>query len=237
MKRFRFWPLLAIALFVLLACRVDMHTTFDTPTSGKVEVSWTMTADEEHTLQSAAGQSAKEICDQMREQMTSDDPTAQVTFESKGDKRTCTATGKFTSIAELSDFYGDDTTINKIGEENGKFYYDVTTSPTSNVGDIGIPIQVTWTVTMPGKVIEHNGDELHGRTVVWHLSGTEKVHMKAVSKTGGFSLDSKTIAIGLVCLCLPLLLIIIGVIAWLVLRKRKQNNQPPQAPTAADWDA
>ncbi len=104
--------------------------------------------------------------------------------------------------------------------------YDVVTSPFGDASDLGIPIQVTWRVTMPGKVLEHNGDELQGRTVVWRLDGTEPVHMRAVSKVGG--LEAQVVALAVGCLCVPLLLAAIGVAAWLVLRKGKGAQPTPQ---------
>ena len=221
------WLLLAgFMLFALLACRVEMHTTFKTPESGHVRLGWTMTAEEEQMLQNATDSTAEELCNELAAEIGDDDPQVSVTFDSTEEERSCVVEGPFDNLDQLAGIYGEDTTINKIGEEDGKFYYDVVASPLGDAADLGIPIEVTWSVTMPGKVLEHNGDALQGRTVVWHLDGTEPVHMQAVSKVGG--IDAQYVALAVGCLCLPLLLAAIGVAAWLVLRKGKGAPPTPQ---------
>ena len=240
------WLFLGGVLLMLMACRLDFHTKFQDSESGTIMISWAITAEEEQMLVSMEGGTAEDLCNEMKDEMMQDEEEeATVTFQEKDDgTKVCTIEGPFKSLDELKDIYGDETVINKLGEENGKFYYDITVSPL-DTGDAGMdmPITFTWKVTMPGKVVEHNGDSIDGQTITWNIAGQEPRRLTAVSKLGGFgfSLSGGTAWLLLgVCLCLPLLLIVVGVIVWLA--KRKKADASDVAPTAnvsagtdADW--
>ncbi len=122
MNRPRWLVLATFMLFALLACRVEMHTTFKTPESGQVRIAWTMTAEEEQMLQNATDSTAEELCNELGDEFK-DDEDVTVTFDSTDEERTCVVQGPFDNLEELADIYGDDTTINQIGEVDGKFYY------------------------------------------------------------------------------------------------------------------
>ena len=242
-----FWVFLGGFLLLLMACRLDFRTDFQDTESGTVKISWAITSAEEQMLASMDAGSAEDLCNEMKdEMMTDDEEEATVTFREEDDgTKVCTIQGPFKSLDELKEIYGDDTTINKLGEEDGKFYYDITVSSLDS-GDAGMdmPITFTWKVTMPGKVVEHNGDSIDGQTITWNIAGKEPRRLTAVSKLGGFSFSltgwKAWLLLG-VCLCLPLLLIVVGVIVWLAKRK-KANASDVVAPatsvpaeTDADW--
>ena len=242
------WLLFGGALLFLMACRLDFHTKFQDTESGTIMISWAITAEEEQMLASMEGGTAEDLCNEMKDEMLKDEAgEASVTFREEDDgTKVCTIEGPFKSLDELRDIYGDDTTINKLGEEDGKFYYDITVSPVDS-GDVGMdmPITFTWQVTMPGKVVEHNGDSIDGQTITWNIAGQEPKRLTAVSTIGGFSFSltggKAWLAIG-ACLCLPLLLIVVGVLIWLVMRRKKSDVVDVVAPSAdvstgtdADW--
>ncbi len=231
MKKAVLLPFLLFALLLFMACRLDSHTTFKTPESGTLEISWAMTDDEENIIKQATQMSAQQLCDQFKEK--TDAPNAKVEFTKKGKEKICKVSVNFDSIAQLKKFYGEDVAVNYIGEKNGKFYYDVNLS-SSNGADasaLGLNLQSTWRVTMPGKVISNNGDELHGQTVVWKVpvSGGSK-HLVAVSKTGG---ASGMMLLAIVCVAaLLVVLVIVALVWWFVLRGKKTNA--PDASASQD---
>ncbi len=238
------WLIFGGALLLLMACRVDFHTQFQTPESGNVMISWTMTAEEEQMLASMDAGSAEDLCNEMKSEIMQDEEDeATVTFHEEDDgSKVCTIQGPFASLEELQDIYGEDTKINKIGEVDGKFIYDVVVSPldSSEAGtDMPMPIVFTWRVTMPGKVVEHNGDKIEGRTITWNIaSGKPPRHIKAVSSMGGFDFtDPKFLALAGACICLPLLAVVVGLIVWLAMRRKKQGQAAAASPdvSSADW--
>lgn len=219
-------PFLLFVLLVFAACRLDSHTTFSTPNSGTLEISWSMTQDEESVIKQATQMDAQQLCNKFKEDL--DDPKAKVKFSKKGDEKICTVTAPFKSVNELKNLYGDDVTINRIGEGNGKFYYDVEVKSAngSDAASLGLEVKSTWRVTMPGKVISSNGDEVKGRTVIWNLPSSGSRHLTAVSKVGG---ASSVLLIAAICIGAFVLLLIVAVIVWLVLRSKKKNPEPPPA--------
>ena len=222
------WLVLGLIVGVLMACRMDMHTTFKTPSQGTVAISWQMNAEEENSLQQLGFGSAKELCDKISQDLATEGEKAEAKYDEKGDNKICTITGSFQNPAELTDFYGDDVTINKIAEENGKFYYDITVSNNNDMGDLPFPVKFVWKVTMPGKVIDHNGDDLDGRTVIWDLSNASERHLTAVSKTSGGGIPTWVWGIVGAFLCLGMLIVIGGGVFWFI--KKRPQSQEPQEP-------
>ncbi len=244
-RRFRLWPLLLLGvLALLLACRLDTHTEFTSTDQGSFSLSWVMTQEEENMLQSAGAGSAQDLCNEMQtsiqdEASNETNPVEVQYTEADNGDRICKLSVSFNSLDELKKLYGEDTLINRLGVEDGKFYYDVTSSAfEQDTTGLDFPLAITWRVTMPGEVIEHNGDDLQGNTVIWHVTAGEPAHFYAVSKVGGgLDLGSKVWWLVGLCLCLPLLAIVVGVILWLVLRKGKSakaETTSSPAPSNAD---
>jgi len=230
MKKTVFLPFLLFALLLLVACRLDSHTTFKTPQSGTLEISWAMTEDEENIIKQATQMDAQQLCEQFKQK--TDAPNAKVEFTKKGKEKICKVSVGFDSIAQLKKLYGEDVTVNYIGEKDGKFYYDVmlTSSNGADASALGLSLQSTWRVTMPGKVVSNNGDELHGRTVVWNVpvSGGSK-HLLAVSKTGG---ANGLVLLAIVCVvALLVVLIVAALVWWFVLRGKKATVPDSAAPS------
>jgi hypothetical protein len=96
-------------------------------------------------------------------------------------------------------------------------------------------LDVRIAITLPGDVIEHNGS-LNGRTVTWVGKPGEKLTMHAVSEEGSTIPWLPILAIGI-----PTLLVIGGVVAWLLLRRRPtapppaEATQPEPAAPADPW--
>ena len=227
--------LIGAAVLLLAACSMDTHTKFDTTQSGTMDIVWTTTAEEAQMLQSLGSGTVEDMCNEMKSDLGSDGENITVTFSTDDNgNNICTLSGAFANLQELQDMYGEDITVNRLGEEDGKFYYDITyaaSDETSGMGDYALTLH--WRVTMPGKVLEHNGDSIEGNTVTWTISGSGSRHLTAVSKVGGFNLDAKMLGLVALCLCLPLLLIIVGVIVWLVVRKKKRAETETYAAPAA----
>lgn len=96
-------------------------------------------------------------------------------------------------------------------------------------------LDVRIAITMPGKVIDHNG-MLDGTTVTWVGKPGERLTMHAVSEEASAIPWVPVLAIGI-----PTLLVIAGVVAWLVMRRRAATPAPPvegaPAPPADPWQA
>ena len=90
---------------------------------------------------------------------------------------------------------------------------------------------IFWQVTLPGKITDHNADEVDGNTLTWKLRGGENNIIHATSSLGGVNLnfgeDENLIYIlggilgfGLCCI-VP---IAIGVIVFLLMRRNKKKQ-------------
>jgi len=242
-RRFRLWPLVLVGLLAfLLACRLDTHTAFTSTEQGNFSLSWAMTQEEESMLQSAGAGSAQDLCNEMQSDIqdeADDDPTkVQVQYSETDDgERICEISVSFDNLDELKQLYGEDTIVNQLGEEDGKFYYDITsTAFAQDTSELDFPLAITWRVTMPGEVLEHNGSDLQGNTVIWNVTPGQPAHFYAVSKagSGGLDLGGKVWWFVGLCLCLPFLLIVVGVILWIVLRKNKKASTTENLPTNDD---
>jgi hypothetical protein len=93
--------------------------------------------------------------------------------------------------------------------------------------NLGASLQVRIAITMPGRVLEHNGS-LNGRTVTWQPKAGERLVLHAVSQEAGLFgfLTGRGLlvgGIGVTC-CLFVTLILAGLIFWLL---RRSGNAGP----------
>jgi hypothetical protein len=99
--------------------------------------------------------------------------------------------------------------------------------------------QTRVAVTMPGRVIEHNG-ELDDRTVTWHPKAGERTDMRVVSEeSSGFlgidRLQPWHVVVALLGagLCLVLVAAVVILVIWLVRRSRPATGSAEVPPPSA----
>jgi len=97
---------------------------------------------------------------------------------------------------------------------------DISSPATQSIAD---SFQTRVAVTMPGRVVEHNG-ELDGRTVTWHPKAGERTELRAISNepTRFLGLDVQRpwhlVAILGICLCSLFVLAAVILVVFLVRR-------------------
>jgi len=150
-------------------------------------------------------------------------------------------------LDDLQSIYATtDTQINTLTLEDDTLTYDITLD-FSQDSEMAIGMDITWKVTMPGKIIDSNATKQDGKTLTWTLVAGQMNEIYAVSDTSstGFDMDFEmnfgegengtilTILAGLggvVCCCI--VPIIIAVIAFIFIRRKKKADAdlvPPPA--------
>lgn len=215
-------------LFLLSSCKANMITSIKSDGSGLYSQEIGFTADEISSLSSMGSETS--ICDSTKSDMSSMPANTVMREEVRGDETWCVFEASFSSLDELKSIYGSsDIVINDISLVDNNINYDVTLDMTG--GDFGSALSMLnmkWIVEMPGKVSNHNADEVDGSTLTWNLTTGDEINIHAESKNGGlssFSSEYLLIGIGLLCLCI-LILVIIAVVIFLVVRKNKAKKMP-----------
>jgi len=213
----------ALLVFILAGCTIEYDTKIQPDQSGRVSTAIGFTADELKYLTSQSNNDASKICDEMwKDSSSSLPPNAVTRQEQKGDETWCYVDVDFANLEELRSYYTDQKVkVNRLEVVKDTFYYDVTFDMSSDTSMVDFPLLITWKVSMPGTVRQHNADLGSGRSLTWNLaSASGAVNMKAES-----SLSSSNwawwAAGGLVCLCLVVIVIGAGVGLLLYLRKKK----------------
>jgi hypothetical protein len=211
------------AVFLLSGCKANLITKINNDGSGLFTQEIGFTAEEVSTL-SGLG-SGGDLCTSTVTQMNDLPNNPEMRQETRGDETWCIFEVPFATLEDLITIYkSSDTSINDISLVDGKLHYDITMD-LSNETSMTAPIQMKWILTMPGKVSNHNADEVSGSTLTWNLPTGQAVNMYADSSTGGlFSNTYILIGIGLLCLCILMVLVIGGVVFFVVSRNKKKQS-------------
>jgi hypothetical protein len=222
MKIRKLFLFFAIALLAILlsACKVNFITEINGNGSGKYVQEIGFQGDEA----SMAGLSStgEDFCASQNEQIQ---PGTSIRQETRNEDETwCIYETPFDSLEELKSIYGaTDTRINDISLADGNLTYDITLDLG---GDSAAPMgaDMTWTVVMPGKVVETNAATQDGNTLSWKLLGGAVNQIHAVSEVGMFSGNTLLYVLGggaVLSLCCLGLLVVGGVAFFLVRRNKK----------------
>jgi len=213
-------------LFLLSSCKANMITDIKSDGSGLYTQEIGFTADEINSINSMGGGTS--LCDSTQSDLSSMPANTTKREEKRGDETWCVFEAPFTSLDELRSFYGNsDIVINDISLVDNVYNYDVTldTGGSDFSSSFGM-INMKWIVKMPGKVTNHNADEVDGSKLTWNLAYGQTIHIYAESKKSVFPSISNTtilIGLGLLCLCI-LMLVLIVVVVFLLVRKNKANK-------------
>jgi hypothetical protein len=234
----RVWlaSLLIVAAMLASACSFQIGTVIKDDSSGNMRVEMGYTADEKSLLESFDSGS-DDLCAQMQSESESDTsdlpPDAKFFQEQRGDETVCGVLVPFDNLDELRSVYKDmDTAVNQLSLEDGQLVYDVTVDTTSmDVG--GFPIDISWQLSVPGRVGDNNANKVEGNTLTWDLPSGQMVHIHAESSATP-NWMWWAIGIGAACLCLVLLVTVSVVIFFLIRRNKKElSNEAPSSTTGA----
>lgn len=237
MKSQKLAPFFLLVLLALLlsACQVNFITDIKSNGSGTYIQEVGFQGDEASMAGLSDG--GEDFCAKQNEELP---PGTAIRQETRNEDETwCIYETPFSSLDDLKTIYGTtDTRVNEISIADGKLTYDISLDLS---GDSSAPMgaDIFWIVSMPGNLVENNASEQSDNTLKWKLIGGQVNNIRAVSEVGGLSLDFGEDAIWYVfggglflCLCcfVPLL---IGAIAFFLIRKKQAGSAEPSSATPA----
>jgi hypothetical protein len=214
--------LLAVIL-LSTGCKANLITKINDNGSGVFTQEVGFSADEIATLSGLGNET--DICGNAGSQMENLPTNPKMRQETRGDETWCISDVPFVSLNELATMYtGTELLVNDISITDGNIHYDITMDLTSDASQMTGPIQMKWILILPGRVSDHNADEISGSTLTWNLTPGQEINMFAEgSSKGGLSPWWIAGGIGLLCLCI-LVLVIIAVVVIVVLNRNKKKR-------------
>jgi hypothetical protein len=220
-----------LAMFALSAC-VKMDVSLNI--SGD-KVDGTMIVGVDKQVLEMSGESKDELVNQLSEDVPS---TEGVTTEPYEDD-TFVGT-KFTLDDVSLDEFNDDASSSSddlqivhdadAGEYKVTGVLDLSEAPAEGPeAELSRSIDIRISITFPGRVISHNG-ELDGTTVTWQPRAGEKLTLEATAADA--SSFNWLLVLGI---AIPLVLLIGGAIAWVLMRGRSSASAPPVEPAFAGY--
>ncbi len=228
---------------MLSACKVNFITDIKSDGSGTYTQELGFTKDEASMAGLSGESSGKEFCTSANSQSGGSElpPGTVVSQEERGDGEIwCIFKTPFTSLDNLRTVYAtSDLQINQLSLTDGKVVYDVSLDMSGEGSDIPMG-EIYWIVPIPGSVTAHNATEVKGNTLKWKMTMGEKNNMRAESQAGGFNFGGgETLwyvlgGVAFLCLCCFVPLVIVGVVFFLMRRKKAVPAvDAPVAPPAA----
>jgi len=247
-----FFALFLLSALLLSACQINTVTEINQDGSGVYKYEFGFTEEDESAL-AEFGSSIDDFC----EDMTDDMPDGSSFYkETRNETETwCIFETGFASLDELKDIYSTetDTRVNELGFSDNQFAYDVSIDLSEESDSELMGAEVFWIVKMPGKIVESNAAEQSGNTLTWKMIPGREMNIRAVSEVGGglfsgsgsadgddsgigfnFDFDGSPFVTGIavvlfLCLCcfVPL---VIGGVAFFLIRKKKSAESPVDAP-------
>lgn len=194
---------LAFAIVVLLACKLAEEVRIEQDGSGVYQADLTLVGEEKMMLQDVKGEIAK-------------DPRIRIVNEGpRGDDYFILLEVPFANVAELSDKQtGYSWNVSEAGAFTRKARLVVT-----NRGQEEAVSEHRINITMPGKVVDSNADQISGKKVVWDRlaagsRGELYVEAEFLEFPEGFSAKIKIAA----------LVLVVGVILFVVMRLRRRKS-------------
>ncbi len=231
-----------ILVLLLSACQVNFITEFEQDGSGVYTQEIGFESDE--AITSGLDPDDEEFCSNQSSTLPTGTTTRKETRND--DSIWCIYETPFDSVEDLQSIYATtDTQINTLSLEDDTLTYDITLD-FSQDSEMAIGMDITWKVTMPGKIIDSNATEQKGNTLTWILVAGQMNEIYAVSDVGGSGFDlnmdlgldegenSIILTIlgslaGVICCCI-VPIVIAGIAILLIRRKKKADVDltPPQ---------
>jgi predicted small secreted protein len=227
---------LLIALFIagallLSACKVNFITDIKSDGSGNYTQEIGFEGDE-----ATMGDLSADDADFCANQSQDLPPNTTTRKETRNETETwCIYETPFNSLDELQTIYGTtDTLVNEISLVGGKLTYDITLDLSGDTGSSDAPLtaDISWNVTLPGRIIENNATEQNNNSLKWKLVPGVVNSIRAVSEPGGLNLGGDVLWYVLgggafLCLFCFLPLVLAGVAFFLIRRKKIASADQP----------
>jgi len=155
---------LIFSVFLLAGChKLEATTNIDPNGSGELRMGVGFSAEERANMEKQSS-NPHDFCN------TSQTPAnITVTEERRGEETWCFTTTQFKNLEELRSLYEqrEGIKINRLEISDEKFYYDVNIDTLSEDSSFSALTDITWSVVMPGALIDHNADQVDGNTLTW----------------------------------------------------------------------
>lgn len=232
-----------ILVLLLSACEVNFITAFEQDGSGVYTQEIGFESDE--AISSGLNPDDEEFCSNQGNSLPPGTTTRKETREDAS--VWCIYETPFDSVEDLQSIYATtDTQINTLTLEDDTLTYDITLD-FSQDSEMAVGMDITWKVTMPGKIIDSNAAEQDGKTLTWILVAGQMNQIYAVSDVGGSGFDlnmdlgldeGENGAIltilgslaGVFCCCI-VPIVVAGIAILLIRRKKKAADLPVTSTT------
>jgi hypothetical protein len=227
--------LLAASLF-LTGCTISIAASVNPNGSGELKMIYKLSEEDQKTFTQSGMADASKLCEGMATMSEGSPGQGSIQQEKHGSETWCVIGQPFASLEEMhSNLNTQGFTVNTLSIENGRFIFDaaINTGNSSDVMSVGMPIDITFELTLPGKAIRHNADKVKSYTLVWDTNLGQVKQMYAESGLEGRSTDwlgllQKPLVI-MPCIGVVILALIGLIIGELVRGARRAKPQEPPA--------
>jgi hypothetical protein len=231
-KSARFAALGMIGTAILLAgCQMNVITKIESSGAGTLTTEVGMSPEEVEQLRSLAGDPTASACESLSLNQESAAAASDFEEELRGEETWCVSMRAFDDLESLAGLYRDfeTVTVRELVLREGLVVYDIEVGTAAGEGP-PTPVEMTWTVELPGKIGSHNADAVNGNQLVWHLTQGEVMRLQAASDLYALDLPFDWNGIGrwfpgwvlaaVLCSCCGGVLVLVIVVALLLRRKR-----------------
>jgi hypothetical protein len=224
--------MLLAACWFLTGCTVSIVTTVNPNGSGELEIIYKLSEEDKKTFTQSGTMDAGKLCEGMATMSESVPGQGTIKQEKHGSETWCVMGQAFGSLEEMrSKLDTQGFTVNTASIDNGQFIFDATmnSGDSSSELNMGMPIGLTFELTLPGKVIRHNADKVKSYTLIWEmgLGQVKQIHAESGLEgrsTNWMDIIQKPLVI-LPCIGFVILLLVILIISELTRGSRRRK--PP----------
>jgi hypothetical protein len=227
--------LFLVACGLLTGCTVSIAATVNPDGAGELSVIYKLNQDDQKSFTQSGMSDASKLCEGMVTMSESFQGKGTIKQEKHGSETWCVMSQSFGSLEEMrTGLDNEGFSINMLSIENGRFSFDASMDTGDSASDagIGMPIGITFELTLPGKAITHNADKVKGYTLIWELGLGQMKPMHAESGVEGRSTDWLAI-LQKPWVILPCIGVIVAVLVVLIIGELRRGSlqhkseQPP----------
>jgi len=236
MKSKPIWIVILAACLFLTGCTVSIAATVNPNGSGDLKMIYKLSEDDQKTFSQSGMADASKLCEGMATMSEGVPGQGSIQQEKHGSETWCVMGQSFSSLEELrANLNTQGFSVNTLSIENGRFIFNATmdTGDSSGELNVGLPIGFTFELTLPGKAIRHNADQVKSYTLIWEMGLGQVKQIHAESGLEGRSTDwlaliQKPLVI-LPCIGIVILMLVILIIGELTRGSRKEKSHEPPA--------
>lgn len=180
--------LLIFGILLLAGChKLEATTRVEPDGSGELRMGGGFSPEERANMEKQ-GSNPQDFCN-----VAQAPPNVTVIEEQRGEEIWCINVTQFDDLEELRSLYEQrrGITINRLEISDGKLYYDVDLDTSSEESNFSALTEITWSVVVPGALIDHNADQVDGNTLTWRpapKSGIIRLRAQSEVPRSGFIL-------------------------------------------------